>query len=104
MPGVLVVLVEEGATEVANVGIDGSVVRTQREVGCFWVVTGVNNAGVEYKWADGILYVTEDVPFHGYKVVFDCTLQCYLDVVLCSMDIHAHSIVYRCGMGEHMWQ
>ena len=104
MPGVLVVLVEEGATEVANVGIDGRVVRTQREEGCFWIVTGVPNAGVEYNWADGILYVTEDVPFHGNTVVFDCTLQCYLDVVLCSMDIHVHSIVYRCGMGEHMWQ
>ena len=55
-------------------------------------------------WADGILYVTEDVPFHGNEVVFDCTLQRYLDVVLFSMNIHAHSIVYRCGMGEHMWQ
>ena len=97
-------LVEEGATEVANVGIDGGVVQTQREEGCFWIVTGIPNAGVEYNWADGILYVTEDVPFHGIEVVFDGTLQRYLDVVLCSMDIHAHSIVYRCGMGEHMWQ
>ena len=25
---------------------------------------GVTNAGVEYNWADGILDVTEDVPFH----------------------------------------
>ena len=65
---------------------------------------GVPNTGVEYNWADGILYVAEDVPFHGNEVVFDCTLQRYLDVVLCSMDIHVHSIVYRCGMGEHMWQ
>ena len=55
-------LVEEGATEVVNVGIDGGVVQTQREEGCFWIVTGVPNAGVEYNWADGILYVTEDVP------------------------------------------
>jgi hypothetical protein len=100
----VVVLGEEGTTEIANIGIDGGMVRTQREEGCFWIVTGIPNTGVEYNWADGILYVAEDVPFHGNEVVFDCTLQRYLDVVLCSMDIHAHSIGYRCGMGEHMWQ
>ena len=60
----MVVLVEEGATEVANVGVDGRVVQTQREEGCFWIVTGVTNTGVEYDWADGILDVTENVPFH----------------------------------------
>ena len=57
-----------------------------------------------YNRADGILYVTEDVPFHNTEVVFDGSLQRDLTVILCSMDIHAHSIVYRCGMGEHMWQ
>ena len=97
-------LIEEGATEVADVGVDGGVVRTRWEEGCFWVVTGIPNAGVEYNWADSILYVTEDVPFHSNEVVFDGPLQRDLNVILCSMDIHAHSIVYRCGMGEHMWQ
>lgn len=97
-------LIEEGATEVANVGVDGGVVRTRWDEGCFWVVTRIPNAGVEYNWADGILYVTEDVPFHINEVVFDGPLQRDLNVILCSMDIHAHSIVYRCGMGEHMWQ